>query len=187
MKTTTTGRFQPFIAIYYCATFVVYSASFLTFFWELQSLLLRFTLSDIIGFLSYQLAFALIESVLVSVVIFLLICVLPMRQIKENRSVAGVFFVFSFAISSLIFKAGTKLVQWLSATLPITGYYAIQFTLFLWLFAAFGLPILSILMIRAHNTFARIKALIDNLSVIASMYTALGVIGILMVIYRNLL
>lgn len=173
--------------IYYCTAFFVYSASFLAFFWELRSLFLRFSLSDILGFFSYQLAFALIESLVVAAAIFLLVLLLPIQQAKRNPSVVGGVFVFSFALSSFVFKQKSGLIDWLVSFLHLSPSSAIQVTMFLWLFAAFGLPVLFVLIARNEKFTGQIKRFIQNLSVLALLYTLLGLIGLFIVLYRNIL
>jgi hypothetical protein len=186
MERNSSQHFRAFLEIYFCAVFLVYSTSLLTFFWELRSLLLRFPLGDIVGFLAYQLAFALAESLILAIVVTILVLLMPIRQVREHPAVVGGLFVFSFAVSSLIFKAGPQLVRWMSTALPVTESAAAQTALFLCVFAAIGLPAIAILMTRSQKITALLKTRIEDLSVLAGLYTVLGILGVLIVMYRNL-
>ena len=186
MTHASSQRFSHLVGIYNCTAFLVYSRSLLVFFWELPSLLLRFSSLDIIGFLSYELAFSLIESVIVTFFVIVFLSLIPSRRIRENMSVVGGLIVWSFAASAYIFKGRIELIQWLRDALPSIGPSAGQFILFLWLFITCSLPSLAILIVRHEKNTLRIKAIIENLSVLAGLYTALSVLGILVIILRNL-
>ena len=176
---------HDYLEIHYCATFFVYSAAFLAFFWELQSLLLRFSLTDILGFFSYQLAFALFESIILSAVVMLLVYLIPIRQVKDHRSVAGGLFIIFFAISGLIFKERREILG-LLYSLSHSQAVAQQTFTFLWLFPLFGLPVVSLIILRSEIFVHRFKWFLENLTVLAGTYTAIGIIGIVIVILRNL-
>ena len=133
-----------------------------------------------------SLAFALAESLIVSISVAVLVLLIPIRQVREHPVVVGGLFVFSFAVSSLIFKAGQQLVRWMSADLSIPESAAIQITIFLCVFAAIGLPAIAILLTRSQKVTALLKTRIEDLSVLATLYTILGILGVLIVVYRNL-
>jgi hypothetical protein len=170
-------RYPYVLDIFYCTAFFVYNRALL---------LLKFTMFDIIGFLSYELAFALIESIVVAFLVVILLKLMPIRQIRDHLSIVGGLILFSVAISMLIFKERGQLIKWISISIPMIAPSAGQIILFLWLFATLGLPIVSVIMIRNVRTSARIKSLIESLSILAGVYITFSVIGILIVIYRNL-
>jgi hypothetical protein len=177
---------RDYLEIHYCATFFVYSAAFLAFFWELQSLLLRFSLTDILGFFSYQLSFALFESMILSAAVMLLVCLIPLRQVKAHRSVVGGLFIISFAISGLIFKVRREILGLLYSYLSLSQADAQQTFAFLWLFPLLGLPVVSVMIIRSERFVHRFKWFLENLVVLASAYTVIGIIGIMIIVFRNL-
>lgn len=178
---------HDYLEIYYCAAFFVYNAAFLAFFWELKSLLLRFSWAEIIGFFSYQLSFALFESLLLSTAVTLLVWLIPFRQVKEQRSVLGGLFIISFAISGLIFKERRDLLSWLFSYASLSQADADQAFTFLWLFPLMGLPVAALILIRSEKLAHALNWFLENLVVLASGYTVLGMIGILIVVFRNLL
>jgi hypothetical protein len=179
--------YRNFIGIYYCTAILVYSTSLLVFFWEIKSLFLRFTLSDTVGFLSYQLAFALLESILIAAMIFIAVSILPIKTIRKYPSAAGVLLAVAFAISSLIYKLRTPVMGWL-VTLRISNESTASHTAFLlWVLALCLLPVIAILLAKNEKIALRIQSWIDTLSVLAILYTVLGVLGMIVVLYRNLI
>ena len=175
-----------FIELYHCTAFLVYSRMLLVFFWELRSLFLRFSLPDILGFFSYQLLFSLVESVSVTVLVVVLLSLMPFRPVREHLPVVGALAVSSYVIGSLIFKERSGLILWLHTSLSVALSSASQIIAFFSIFAFCGLPIVAILILRNEKQVVAIKTFLENLSVLAGLYTILGVIGLLVVIYRNL-
>ncbi len=178
--------YRNFIGIYYCTAVLVYSSSLLVLFWELNSLFLRFTVGDIVGFLSYQLAFALVESALVAAVLLAIVSIIPFKIIRSYPSAAGALLAVAFAISSLIYKLRNPVMAWLITIRIADENTAAQYIFFLYLVTFCVLPVIAILLARNERIAFQIQSSLDNLSVLAILYTALGFMGILIVIYRNI-
>lgn len=177
---------QDFLHIYYCAVFFVYGTSVIIAFWELPTLLLRFSISDVIGFFAYQLTFSLFESLLATLFTLTLAYLLPMTYIKENRAEAGGLLIISFTISSLLFKFRRILLDWLLVHLPILEGDWQQIVFFLWLFSILSLPIIAVTMIKYGKVSNGIRSFAENSSVLAMIYTVLSFVGIVIVIFRDL-
>lgn len=177
---------QDFLYIYYCAVFFVYSTSFIIALWELPTLLLRFSISDVIGFFAYQLTFSLFESLVATLFTLTLAYLLPMIYIREKRAEAGGLLIISFTISSLLFKFRRVLLDWLLVHLPILEGDWQQIVFFLWLFSVLSLPIIAVTMIKCDKVSNGIRSFAENSSVLATIYTVLSFVGIVIVIFRNL-
>lgn len=180
------SHYRQFREIYYCASFLTFSISFLVFFWDLPSFLLRFSLAELVGILSYQLSFSLLESLIVAMVILLIVYLLPIREVKEHRSAAGVIFLVFFAIGALLFKARREILGWLSVSPLLSGPAAGQVFVLLLMVTTIGLPLISIYFLRNEKFTAQIRSFTEHLFTLSNSYTLLGIVGIIIILYRNL-
>lgn len=177
---------QELLCVFYYAAVCVYSWSLLIFFWDIPSFLLKFTVSDITGFLSYQLMYALFESMVVTLLVTILIFIIPNKQIKNRISSIGALFTLSFAISAIVFKQIIPIITWLIFTFSIRISTASQIALILWFFTILGLPILSVASVKNKKISTAVTNFSGNLSILAGLYVLLSIAGTFIVIYRNL-
>jgi hypothetical protein len=178
--------YRNFTEIYSCTVILVYSTSLLIFFWELRSLFLRFPFADIIGFLSYQFAFALLESVIIAAIILLLVSLIPLYTVRKYPSAAGFLLALSLAISGLIYKLRTPIIDWFVLKRISDESAASYWAFLIWFSFLCILPVVSILLAKNEKIAFRIQHSLDHLSVLAIVYTFLGILGLIIVIYRNL-
>lgn len=178
--------FQDFLYIYYGAVFFVYSTAIIIALWKLPTLLLRFSPADIIGFFSYELTFSLFESLVAALFTLALAYLLPLKSINGQRAEAGGLFIISFTISSLLFKIRRVLLYWVLILFPIFASHSQQIVIFLWLFSLFSLPIVSMGLIKIDRVSRWVRSFLENSSVLAAIYTGLSLVGILIVIFRNI-
>lgn len=182
MKTPQTSFFREALGVFFFAVFCVYSWALLVFFWDLPAFLFYLSAWDILGYLSYQFAFALGESAVISLLAAGLARVLPRRG---EVAVTGSWLVFSFAVSAIVFKELSVIAQGLMKAFSLSGFAAAQAALGIWAFTALALPAISY-KLSGGGRFARwTRNFLENLQVLSGLYAALGLIGIAIVIYRN--
>lgn len=188
MKPFTNNNFiREILAIFYYVVVCVYSWLLLIFSWDIPSFLLKFTAIDIIGFLSYQLAYALFESVVTTLLVTSLVFLIPIKQVRSRIAAAGALFTLSFAISAIVFKQIVPIIIWLISAFSIGVSAASQAAFALWLFTILGLPIVSVFVVKNKKISTMVASFSENLSVLAGLYVILSIAGIFIVIYRNLL
>jgi hypothetical protein len=137
---------------------------------------LRLNVWDLVGTVSYTLAFALFESLVLLVPFVLLAVLLPARFFKARF----------IALSSIIIIISSLWMMY-------ANYYRIDFTgwdmtealknLSLY---ALSLAIPIALVIRNPRLEQIVQALIQRVAVLAYVYVALGCIGVIIVFIRNL-
>jgi len=186
MKTLYNIKFKNFKGVFYWAALFTYSQSLIVFFWDLKSFLLRLSLGEILGFLSYQLTFSLTESFIVSLCVIIVTYIIPIKHVRNNIQATGSLFVISLAINGLIFRNAWQLTDLLTSLFSMSDARAWQIIQFCWLYTMIGLPIISIILIKYKKVNASLITFTENLSVLGSLYFLLGILGVLNVIYRNL-
>lgn len=155
-------------------------------FWDLPSYLLRFSLGEILGFAAYQMTYALLESVFVTLVIAGLTLLLPVRWIGERFSVTGSLFALAFGLGSIILKQSAVILIWLAETLRVSSGTAGMIVVGVWAFVVAGLPAAALLGARHPRTQAAVNKFLESLIVLRGIYLALSVPAVLVVLYRNL-
>ncbi len=169
--------------IFPVAVFCVYSWALLVFLWDLPAFFFYLSAWDILGYLSYQLAFALGESALAALVA----AALPRVFLKKGEPLAaGALLLLSFAVSALVFKWMGNIAQGLARTLPISNFAAAQAALGVWAFSALALPLLSFRAARSPKTARLTRNFIESLKVLSGLYVILSLLGAAIVLYRNL-
>jgi hypothetical protein len=155
-----------FFAIWVC---LVNSIAVYSLLRESRSLILRFTISDIIGSVAYTLSFALLESVGLFVVLSVLNGLIPERWTPGKAVVRG-FLMALLLLFGLL--AITLIVDFRGRLLLLTG--------------AVALIGIAILLFRYERFLRVIVGLLDRLEVLASLYIVLDLVGLVIVILRNL-
>ena len=180
--------FNNLVGIFYYVIFLSYSWSILVFLYELPSFLLHLSISEIIGFSSYQVMFSLIESLLYTGILAIILYILPIKGLRDNLLTAGALIALSSALSSIILIEFNSIVAWVETRIPgFDDGVSFRIVLAIWLSALLGLPLMSIITARHGKFTALIRNFLDNLSLLSKFYISLGVTGTLIVIIRNLL
>lgn len=164
--------------------FVVFSWSIRGFLFELPSFLLSFKLGDISAILFYMLGFAMLESVLITAGLVVVSILLPSKWFKVGFVYKGFLFILISTIA-LIFYQGyykfgffdTLIKNDYSALLPLL------FALIISIFALFGL----FWLFNKPGLRSYLLKFIDQFGVFGYLYIPLGLMGIAVVIIRNLL
>ena len=111
---------------------------------------------------------------------------LPVRWTGKETAVIGSLFAISFAVSSIILTKSADIVKWMAETLRMDAFKAGEIVISSWAFAVLGLPALSIFMARNAKTKLAVKKFLENLVILRGIYATLGLLGLVIVIYRNL-
>ena len=106
--------FQEIKLVFLMVVFPVHAWSIIVFLFNLPATLLRMTISQLVGVLSYQLVFAFLESVLVSGIIVLLAIFLPQNWLRRNFTQRGSLLV----VVSVIWLLPVHLNKMLALFIP---------------------------------------------------------------------
>ena len=163
------------ILIFGVVIFVVHGWSIREFFYKVPSFLLYYSIGDVYSVFSYMMAFALLESAVVTA--FLVVCawILPSKLLREGFAYKGFLAILVVSILSIWFQ-GVLTFQYPANNLLLasSGIAAVVFVLLVFLFQKIGF-----LQKIALN-------LADRLGIMAYVYVPLGLIGFLVYISRSL-
>jgi hypothetical protein len=160
--------------------FSVYLWAFYNLFYQIPGFLHRLTLFETIGAASYILLFALFESIIFFLVIFIFFflasLVIPKRLWGEHfAAIGGLLAVMLAAVamtSQVIYDAIIELSKRQTAL-----YIAGLIILFL---------VLYLLVLRFPKFEKAIRTVFSRISILSIIYAALGLISLLIVIIRNI-
>ena len=173
------------LSVFNVVLFVVFSWSIRGFLFELPSFLLYFQLGDIASILFYMLAFALIESFFITGGLVMCSMVFPSNWFKVGFGYKG-FLIILVATIGLIFYQGYYKVGFFD-TLIKNDYSPVR-PLFIGLIVS---VVALIGLFWIFNNKSRLKSylliFIEQFGVFAYIYFPLGLVGILVVIVRNIL
>jgi hypothetical protein len=168
---------QDLWLVFAACVFPIHAWSIIAVVNEAPACILRLDVIELLGMVAYTQAFALIESLVVTLALVVAGFVLPRRLLADRMVSQG----------SLLVMVGTL---W---TIAIHIYYATirewGVTQFLpWL--VFGLVSLVVpYFLTAHlpQVNRLIRSLVQRLSVLSFVYAAIGAVGLVIVVLRNLL
>jgi hypothetical protein len=158
--------------------FVNYSWSIRGFLYQFSSLRLYHTLGEIFGVFSYLMAFALIESLIIITGLVLIGFILPGKWFKEGFAykgfittlVTGIALIkLHFYLFSLNYAMPPMNVIYLGTAITIFGLISL-----IWIFQSF--PQLQRFLL----------ALQERLQIFTYLYIPLGILGLTVVVLRNL-
>jgi len=175
-----------FLGIFSSTAFLVYSWSLVIFFWDIPSFLLRFSTWDILGYAAYQFTFAFLESTIASLFIFVLGLLLPAKFLRNHFRAGGMALILAFAINAIVFKERGELIAWFANTFSIQVFTAAQIVLSTWAVSLVILPIGLVMIAKKGKIEQALNKFVDNLSVLVGLYVILSLLGIIVVIFRNI-
>ena len=158
--------------------FVIYSWSIRGFLYQFSSLRLYHTLGEIFGVFSYLMAFALVESLVMMVGLIAIGFILPRKWFREGFAYKG--FITTLVAGIAMIRLHYYLFSLNYAMPPMnviylgTGIVIVLLISLLWFF---------------HNTPQLQKfllALQERLQIFIYFYIPLGILGLLVVVLRNL-
>lgn len=149
---------------------------------------------DGIGYASYSLTFALFESIIIFLILWLLSFLLPAHW-KSNKTVAGMSIVMiSVSIWAILnqlffFYYNTSFVRYIPQVFigldhPIRWFYLIAGLVFL---LVLGSIIVPLFFINRNKKFTdAVLSVIDRLIILSGLYILFDIAGIIVIIIRNL-
>jgi hypothetical protein len=164
-------------SIFGVVVFIVHTWSIRGFLYKLPSFLYYFTLGDVLSVLAYMMAFALLESAMVTLGLVILSLVLPVKWFKQG-------FVYKcFALLVVGVTASIWLQLFLKGGLADADYDVIFMGGRISILAGIGL-VLLFHYVKPLQKFAETFA--ERLSVFSYLYVPIGMLSLLVVILRNL-
>jgi len=158
--------------------FVVYGWSMRSFFYEVPSFILYFKIGQILAIFAYMMGFALLESLLATFCLGLLSLLLPVSWFKNG-------FVYKSFITVLV---GAIALLWLENTIMTFNNKFPPVELLLTA-AGIILGVWVVLLLAFHYIKLLQKPVLfiaDRIGVMAYLYIPLGVIGLIVVLIRNI-
>ncbi len=152
---------------------LVHTWAIIAYLHELPSLVLRMTLWEMVGALSYTLTFAFVESLLMAVVILALSVLLPARWLRDRLARRGPFLSLSL-----------MLLGWALGGSIASGSY-VGLVPGVILLVSIGMALVGLEQ-RSSGVRRTIDRLISGLQLLGGVYLALDGVGLGIVVIRNL-
>jgi hypothetical protein len=158
------------------AVFACFSWTILNFINKLSSFILYFNLGEILAIFAYMMAFALLESLVFTGLVVLISGFLPPSWLKEGFAFKGFIIAIVATITAILFQRALR----------------DDFPSVLMLLTSSVVPLLVIvILIFLIGSMPRVQSLLLNiaerLSILLFLYIPIGVLSLLVVVYRNLL
>jgi hypothetical protein len=164
------------IAVLAVAVFLCFSWTLIGFFNKLSSFILYFTPGEIANIFAFMMAFALLESLAVAGLLVLLSAILPSSWLKEGFAFKGFVILLVATGTALLFQRELK------------DYFPSAGTLLT--YSLIPLLVIAFLVWFLHSR-PRLQRLLltvqDRISIMLFIYVPIGVIGLLVVMARDLL
>jgi hypothetical protein len=155
--------------------FAVFSWSIRGFLYKLSAFLLYYNLRDIFGIFSYMMGIALLESAIIMLALLFLAAILPKGWFREG---------FNYKASLLTLVVGGAMLYLQSI---LTFRLPSVRTLIVFLVISFAAwLVLNFLTIKVKRFRVALDFILDRLSVFLYLYVPLGIIGLGVVVVRNL-
>lgn len=166
---------QDIFIVLSIVVFAVFSWSIRGFLFVIPSITLRYASTEIIAIFSYMMAFSLMESLLIIVGLLLLGMILPKMWFRDGFSYKGFLVVLIGSVASIQYQA------FLGSDLPDVELY------YVW---AGILAFLIISLFLLFHFVPRLQELLvsiaERFTVFAYLYIPMGVLGLAVIIFRNL-
>lgn len=163
------------LALYATIVFLIYGWASITFFWKVPSWLYFLSLGEIVAILSYTFASSLLECTVILFVFLFASLVLPPGFLSNKFAVRASLIVYSLTFWVVLFTLNS-LIQ-----LPTTSD-VITFGL--------GVPVTSALAILLSERISFVPGLVtavgNRLTIFLYLWLPLGLLGILVIIFRIL-
>jgi hypothetical protein len=155
--------------------FVVFSWSVRGFLYRVTSFLLYFDTGEVLSVFFYMMAFALLESLLVLGGLLLLTIVLPGKWFRVGFSYKASLIVLVTAVAMILLQ-GMLTSEAPSQVILLIGMIVSLVVLFGLNFAFY----------RIQRLQSGLNAVLDRFTVFTYLYIPLGIVGLLVVLVRNL-
>jgi hypothetical protein len=175
---------RDIVGVFGVVLFAVFGWSIRGFLYKIPAFALYFGIGSNLAILSYMFAFALFESVLVSGCLVLVASILPGHLLKQGFSYKGFIVVLVATVAMILFE----------------GYYKVDFFKDIMNGDDSSIPpfvigsIVTMVVLAGLLWLARwqprvqkaLQVMVDQLSIFTYIYVPLGLIGLVVVIIRNL-
>ncbi len=155
--------------------FAVFTWSIRGFLLELPSFLLYYGISEIFGVFCYMMAFAFVESLFVMGLLLFAAYVFPQKWFRRN---------FSHKATAMVLVIGAAMIvlqNSLTFQLPPLKWLILGVVVTLLILVA-----LSLLLLKVERLRSIFDNLLERFRIFSYIYIPLGIIGLLVVIVRNL-
>ena len=163
------------IAVFGVSVFVCFSWTLFRFFNLLSSFLLSFTPGDIGNIFAFMMAFALLESLVVTALLTVLSGILPSGWLREGFALKGFVILIILTITSILFQK--ILNEDFPSALSLIGFVLVPL-------------ILIVALISLMNSKPRLKNILNNIQdrilIMLYIYVPLGLFALILVLYKNL-
>jgi hypothetical protein len=163
------------IAVLGVSVFVCHSWSIWNFLHELPSFLLYFRLVEISAVFAYMMAFAFMESLLVTAGLVLAGAILPSKWLRDGFAYKGFIFIVVGSIAAFVLQKNLR--------------YEFPSTQMLLLNLVIPLILIGLFIAASHVMRPLQKVLLDiqdRISIMLYVYVPIGVVSLVVVVFRNL-
>lgn len=181
---------QAMWSLFLIVAFPIHVWAFILYFRDITWLTERTNYWNAIGVGAYALLFALLESIVVFMIVFLFGLLFPKRWPEEKRiALLGIFYMLIALMAitgQLYFLLGAPFQEMTTRLLAATGHpvralYVITLT------PIALLAMVSVYMvIKSPKATQFVKKIFERLSLLTSIYIVFDIIGIFIVIFRNI-
>jgi hypothetical protein len=164
------------ISVFGVVVFACHSWTMLGFLNKLSSFLLYFSVGEILSIFAYMMSVALLESIAVTILLVLLSVLLPSNWLRDGFAYKGFVIVVIATAASILFQK----------------FLPDDYPSILMLAASTLVPlILIVLLIGVSQSFPKLRSLLldiqDRISIMLFIYVPIGVLSLMVVVFRNLL
>jgi hypothetical protein len=171
---------QEALAVLSVILFIVFSWTLYRVFWWVPSWLEYLSIWNILIIVAYVLAFALIESLVVFGLIVLLGLVFPRQLFKDQFIIQGSAISVGLGVVAFLVQRKVNLIYRLEL------WQTLAFPILILIGVIVLVPIISIVLKRFARLSRLVLAAAERMTIFAYLYVPLGLIGVLIVIARNL-
>jgi len=172
---------QETLPVFSTILFIVFSWMFFQFFIQVPSWIFYMDARKLLVMFTYVVSFSLAESlVLMGFVIFLCL-VFPRRMFKEQFIAQGTVQVLIISIITYFIRQRIELFQkfeiWKLLTIPVVALAVILLSVL----------VFALIFSRFEKVPRLIESLADRMTIFAYLYLPLGVLGLVVVVLRNII
>jgi hypothetical protein len=150
----------------------------------------RFNQWDAVGLVSYALMFALIESIFVSIFFLIINAFIPNRfGLKQRLSILSVMVLMIWVwgvLGQLYFLVTSRVNKIFSILLSHSSRPLLMIYIILIPLVGFSTFLPLLYLVKKPQLAARIADILDRISTLSILYLLLDVVGIFIVLYRNI-
>jgi hypothetical protein len=168
-------QWQEVVQVLGTTVFLVFGKSLYNFFYRFPSFIFSHSLGAIVGILSYMLSFALLESLLVVALMIILCVILPQKWLNNGFAYKGslAVLVLALAMIRLDHLANDEIPN-----LDVLYHGFARRTL---------AALVSVLLLVFIPPLRKLlKEIVERMQIFAYVYVTLGIIGLVIIIFRNL-